>query len=284
MDIQLGKYTVQQGEQLPTRLAMLLWGMNGCGKTTLAATAPGKKLWINFDPDGPASITGLRDSTTNPKSALNNEILVVDLSGERNNVVEQFKREDALGLGKLLADDSIGIDTVVVDSVTRVSQMALEHTITSGMHKGATIERPSPGAYQGRNALTLRVVNDILIVTKKYNKNVIFITHEAAPNTNDDGVVQFITMSLGGQLPNLSASQLSEVWYMADNGKQRKIAVRPVRMYKPMKTRMFDIGPGVVPEFIWEYDINKPNEAFEIATWYNTWREGNGRKIQFPKG
>lgn len=42
MEIELGQFKIKQGGEAPTRLSMLLWGPAGCGKTTLAATAPGK--------------------------------------------------------------------------------------------------------------------------------------------------------------------------------------------------------------------------------------------------
>lgn len=280
-DITLGGKPVHTGEELPSRLSMLIWGQPGCGKTTLAATAPGKKLWINFDPDGPVSITGLKAQHEGTDSALCHDILVLDLSGEPNRIVDGFKREDHLKLGNLLANDDIGVDTVVVDSLTRVSQMALEHSLASGSHGKATIERPGVSVYGARNALTYRLVVDILQVTKKHNKNVIFITHEAAPEKNDDGVLIAVTMALGGQLPNLSSSQLSEVWFMSDTGKDRRIAVRPVRGYKPMKTRMFSITQGV--EFKWDYDIDKPNVNMEIATWWRSYTDGKGKKLELPK-
>ena len=38
------------------RVSMMLWGSAGCGKTTFANTAPGKRLYINFDPDGTSSL------------------------------------------------------------------------------------------------------------------------------------------------------------------------------------------------------------------------------------
>jgi hypothetical protein len=279
----LGGKTVSRGDELPSRLSMMLWGPPGGGKTTLASTAPGKKLWINFDPDGPASIVGLQGQHEGSSiaTALHNDIHVLDLSGEPNKVIDGFKRDDHLGLGKILADDTIGIDTVVVDSLTRVSQMALEHSLASGNHGRATIEKPGQSVYGGRNALTYRVVVDILTITKRYNKNVIFITHEGAPSTNDDGVVLFITMSLGGQLPNLSATQISEVWHVNDTGKERRILVRPARSLKPMKTRMFDITDGT--EFVWKYDINKPDPAYEIATWWKEYQDGKGKKLKLPK-
>lgn len=280
-EITLGGRVVTSGDELPSRLSMLIWGQPGCGKTTLAATAPGKKLWINFDPDGVTSITGFKNEFEGHATALANDLYVLDLSGEPNRVVDGFKRDDHLKLGPVLADDNIGIDTVVVDSLTRVSQMALEHSLATGNHGKATIEKPGQSVYGARNALTYRVVVDILTVTKKYNKNVIFITHEAAPQTNDDGIVLAITMALGGQLPNLSSAQISEVWFMSDTGKERRIAVRPTRGYKPMKTRMFDITNGV--EFKWDYDINKPNPKMEIATWWKEYQDGKGKKLALPK-
>jgi len=285
MEIELGNYKVTSATDAPTRLAMLIWGDAGCGKTTLAATAPGKKLWILFDDEGLASVVGLRDQLeqSHPKlsTALKNEILVLNLSHERNNIIDKFKMDDGLKLSKLLSDDTLGIDTVVVDSVTRLSQMALEHSVASGIHKGALIERVSPGAYGGRNALILRMFVDIMNITGKYNKNVIFISHEAAPTTNDDGAVTSVTMMLGGQLPQLTTQKLGEVWYMKDMGaKGRKIAIRPFQYYKPMKSRMFDLSSG--SDFIWNYDIDNPNVDFEIATWYKNWRDGNGKKIKVP--
>lgn len=273
--------TVSRGDELPSRLSMLIWGPPGGGKTTLAATAPGKKLWINFDPDGPSSIVGLKAQHEGKETVLTNDIFVHDLSGEPNKVIDGFKRDDHLGLGKVLADPDIGIDTVVVDSLTRVSQMSLEHALATGNHGRATIEKPGQSVYGARNALTYRVVVDLLTITKRYNKNIIFITHEAAPTTNDDGVVLFITMALGGQLPNLSAAQISEVWNLTDTGKERRILVRPARSLKPMKTRMFAIDSG--PEFVWKYDAQKPDREFEIATWWENYVNGGGKKIAFPK-
>lgn len=281
MEIELGNFKITNAEDSPSRLAMLIWGDAGCGKTTLAATAPGKKLWILFDDEGLSSVVGLRKQHEGRETALNNEILVLDLSHERNNIIDKFKRDDGLGLGKILEDDSIGIDTVVVDSVTRLSQMALEHSVASGIHKGALIERVSPGAYGGRNALMLRMFVDIMNVTGKYNKNVIFISHEAAPSTNDDGAVTSITMMLGGQLPQLTTQKLGEVWYMKDTAKGRKLFLRPYQYYRPMKSRMFDLsGPS---EIEWKYDIDNPDPKFEVATWYKEWKDGGGKKITVPK-
>jgi hypothetical protein len=135
-------------------------------------------------------------------------------------------------------------------------------------------------AYGARNILTYRMFVDIFTVTKRYNKNVIFITHEAAPNTDDQGNTLFITMALGGQLPALGSSQVSEVWHLSDTGKERRIAVRPCRARKPMKSRMFDSSQS--PEFVWKYNINDPDPKMEIATWWKEYQDG-GKKLELPK-
>lgn len=287
MEIELGSYKVQSAEDAPTRLAMLIWGDAGNGKSTLAATAPGRKLWILFDDSGLVSITGLKASLneSHPEldTALKSDILVLDLSAERNNIIEKFKQDDPLGLSRILGDDSIGIDTVIVDSVTRISQMALEHQISSGTHKSAKLELPGMGSYQGRNALLLRMFVTIMNVTAKYNKNVIFIAHEGAPSTNDDGAVTGISMSLGGQLPQLVTQKLGEVWYLRDSGvKGREIFLRPFQYYRPMKSRMFAMSDGKPTSFKFKYDIENPNVDLEIATFYRRWKDGGGKKLQVP--
>jgi hypothetical protein len=286
MELVLGGKTLTQGSEQTPRFSSLIWGQAGCGKTTLAATAPGKKLWINFDPDGPSSVTGLSTLHAGKDTALSHEIYVHDLSGEHHKITEQFKKDDHLGLGKLLSDETNGIETVVVDSVTRFAQLALENVVHRDIGKGGSwspsIETPGQTAYGARNILTYRMFTDIFTITKRHNKNVIFITHEAAPHTNDKGETLFITMALGGQLPILGSAQLSEVWHVTDTPQGRKIAVKPCRGFKPMKTRMFT-ATTAEPEFVWNYDIMKPNTKMEIATWWKDWNDNGGQKISLPK-
>lgn len=262
--IMLGGMEVQSAPQA-TRLSALIWGPAGCGKTTLASTAPGKKLWLNFDPDGTASLFGRDD------------VVVLDLSTLKpETLVDKFRTDERLGLGKFIQEHNI--DTVVVDSLTAYAQIALDSYV--GKEGKSTIEKPGISAYGARNSLTLRLIQAVLRETGRNNTHVIFITHEDAPVTNDDGGVLYITMQLGGKLPDQAALQISEVWFMSDNGKKRTIAVRPCRNRKPMKSRMFDTSVDL--EFDWLYQVNKPDPKYELGTWYNNWRE-SGKKIQVPK-
>lgn len=262
MELKLGQIAITPAKTRPARFTCLLWGDAGCGKTTLAATAPGKKLLINFDPEGPASIS-TRD-----------DVDVADFSEANPAIAEKFKHDNVLGLREAIEH----YDTIIVDSLTNATQLALMHGIAGT--KGATIERPSPGAYGVRNALTLQLVKNMLVLTGKYGKHCIFIAHEGSPIANDDGVVLKITLMLGGQLPNSAPKDLSEVWAVTDTGRERRIAIRPVRMRSPCKTRMFDSSDAA--EFVWKYDPEK-NTGMTIEGWWNKWIEGGREKLPVPK-
>ena len=69
---------------------------------------------------------------------------------------------------------------------------------------------------------------------------------------------------------------------MSDTGKERRIAVRPVRLRKPMKTRMFDAHK--IPEFVWKYDAYDPESTSEytIESWFERWKANDFNKLPIP--
>lgn len=240
------------------RLSMLLWGASGVGKTTLACTAPGKKLLILFDPDGDASIGGRDD------------VDVLDLTSAPNSVVEQFKLQDKpLGLDRVIEE----YDTFIFDSLTSAQHISVMYAVTKS--KGATIERPSLQGFGMRNALITQIVKNLLRLTARHNKHCIFIAHEAAPDYDDEGIVREITLSLGGQLKTAAPVDFSEVWFVEDTSRQRRIAFRPCRKRRPMKSRMFETTGS--PEFDWTHT------GTELADWYAKWRDNGWKKIAPPK-
>lgn len=272
-----------EGVQIPSlhdtdqRFSLLLWGLAGCGKTVLAASAPGNKLFINFDPDGPVSL-GAR-----------NDVVVIDLSAEKFAVVDKFRNDDdpmlsvgdkSYRLSKIITD--LSIETVVVDSCTAYSQLAVEKGISAT--SGATLERPSPGAYGARNAITLRMMTNMLRLTKRLGVHMIFITHEDDAGVKDkEGNIMHITMLLGGKLGQQVALQISEVWYMQDDGKTRKVLVRPGRMRKPMKTRIFDATKTI--EFETKYDQFGPDAPYgkhSLAELIQKWKDNGRNKVPLP--
>lgn len=261
--LMLGQRELTAPSAVDARMSVLLWGMAGCGKTTLAATAPGEKLWILFDPDGANALIGRDD------------IHILDLSGEKHAITERFKADDPFGIEKLLKDRP-QIMTVVFDSVTTFSILATENAVAA--IKSATIENPGMKGYGHRSALVLRACVSLLRLTKRMNKHMILIAHEDTPTTNEAGDVMFITTSLSSKMSNNIGIQLSEIWWMNDTGKERRIAVRPVRSHTPMKTRMWDARAG---EFVWKYDAIKW-EGDGIAQWFNAWQQGGGHKLPLP--
>jgi len=246
------------------RLAMLLWGDAGCGKTTLAATAPGRKLFIMFDPDGALSLS-VRD-----------DISVLDLS-DRNylTVMGEFRKDDPFTLGRFLAAQP-DIDTVVVDSMTTLAYMALLEAVSRG--KSSTIEQPGMNGYTWRNAVVLRAATSIMQITKRLDRNVIFITHEGSADRDTEGRVISVTMALSEGVANQVGLRLNEVWWMRDTDGKRFIAVRPCRQHKPMKSRLFD-----APQMEFEWHYSPDTQVGEgIADWFEAWQANKGKRIPLP--
>lgn len=256
-EVKIGGVPIKKAGTKEQRMSLLLWGASGTGKTTLACTAPGKKLLILFDPDGDASI------------AERDDVDVVDMSQARNSIVDQFKQSGVMGIDKIIDQ----YDTVIIDSLTNAQHMSVMHAVT--VVKGASIERPSLQGYGHRNALITQLVKNLLRLTAKHNKHVVFIAHEASPQINDSGVVTAITIALGGQLVTAAPVDFSEVWCLQDTGKTRRILIRPVRNYKPCKTRMF-VTTGS-PEFTWDHT------GSEVADWFSAWKDAGYKKQPLPK-
>ena len=273
MEMKFGNFTAETPSASTERLSLLLWGSSGCGKTTLASTAPGKKLWLSFDPDATQSIYGRDD------------FMFINMAKEKpRDVVEEFKAESkCLQLDRLLKESPDLFDTLVVDSITSFKEIAYPYAIavaqSTAKGKSSTIEDPGYAGYGNLNTWVRQLVDNLLRVTARHNKNIIFICHEDKPSTNDDGAVMFITIMLGGSLSEQVPVKISETWWLSDDGKQRKIAVRPCRQRKPMKTRMFDATSA--SEFVWRYDaLTRTGDGIE--QWFNSWLSA-GTKIPLPK-
>jgi hypothetical protein len=259
-------------------MAVLLWGASSCGKSTFAATAPGKKLWLSLGDQEHVSVQH------------RNDVKVADLSSlTPEEFFKYAKSDNPFDLDHILAENT-EIETVVFDSGTALVHLALQQAINSNIgasRRGGfvpTIEDPGQAAYGARNALTMKVLNGLLRTTSKHGVHLIVTAHEADPTTDiRDGreVTTHINVQLGGQLMNNVTFRLSEIWYMSMIQNVRKLAVRAnVRLRRPMKTRMFS-GKGDA-EFILEYDADMPDgDQMTIARWYNEWSD-NGGKIMTP--
>jgi hypothetical protein len=147
-----------------------------------------------------------------------------------------------------------------------------------------TVEEPGQSAYGARNALMLKVLTGLLRVTAKHGVHLIATAHEADPVMEiRDGkeVVSHISIMLGGQLVNNVTFRLSEIWHMSANKENRRLAVRSVRLRRPMKSRMFSSSSDA--EFELKYNAELPDKGqMTIARWYGEWAK-KGMKIN-PNG
>lgn len=244
---------------------MFLWGLPGCGKTHFAGTATGKRLWINFDPEGTASL---------PES---DDTIVLDYANEPiESYMKQVQSANPFNLEGIFKDHP-DIQTVVVDSVTRFVQNAVAYSV--GRAPGATFENPGKAGYGYRSRFTLGLINSMLLVTGKHDKNIIFIGHEGPPLTNEAGVIQAVTIMLGGDMGVSVPMQISEVWHMSERNFERTVQVRQIGLHKPMKTRMFDASK--------RSSFTSSNTAspslITLSDLFQKWKENKGNKLELPK-
>lgn len=267
--IMLGMTELLAPQPAALRMAAIIWGVSGVGKTTLASTASGIKLWVLFDPDGLSSLMS--------RIALRDDILLADFTSMEPNAVDRFRSQDPLKLGQTLKDNP-QIETIVIDSVSTFNEIALKWAVMNT--NGANEEAPTLPGYGKRNVYTANMVYNILRITTLYNRNVILICHEDSPQKDELTGRTFVSIMIGGGLQAQLPIKFSEVWRLSDTGKSRIIEVRQNPTYRPMKTRMFD--PGDKSSFEWKYDATTL-KGEGIAEWLQKWKANDGRKIPLPK-
>lgn len=269
---------IKELQTIERNLNMILWGEAGVGKTTLAATSRGNKLWLLFDKGGSDSIAGLKQNCNNPKSALNNEIYVIDASKMNpKEYIPRFKTYDPFSIERVVSNEQLNIRTIVVDSLTILSDDILAYYAQYGGYKGASVLKPTMEVYGARLATVKTFINDVMTIAAKHNKDVIFIAHEH-DKVNDEGSILETTLSLGGNLSNSIVPRLGEVWNVSiDRNGKRKISLYPVGRKKLIKSRMFDLNK--IKEIDWDYNFTNPNISLEISNMLDVWTEKGYTKL-----
>lgn len=275
----LGKYPVQHGPETPSRMAIILWGPPGDGKTTWAATAPGVKLWLSFGDNEHLPVSDRED------------VHVVNLAGLGfEDLFKETAGDNPFNLDRYLAENEV-IETVVIDSLTAIEYKGLQRAVANKVGASnrftPTMEAPGMSAYGGRNANVIEAMSGLLKVTAKHNVHVIFTAHEADPTLDKEGNIQYIAIALGGKIVNNMSWRLSEVWHFMQQrsgNRDRQLTVRAYGQRKPMKTRMFDQKGDA--QFVIQYDPDKPDDApgqHTIAGFYRQWIDNGKRRIPPPK-
>jgi hypothetical protein len=201
----------------------------------------------------------------------------MDVSEQDHTIINECKKTDPFGLTQIITDQ--GINTVIIDSITRVSSLALKYVVP--FNKGATDTNPTQGGYGMRNLIVVNFLDTMIKLTKRLNCNIIFIMHEGAPDKNDSGNIISVSMMLGGQLPGLVSKDISEVWLLSDSMGKRRISIRPERLRTPMKSRMFDQETDT--GFEWKFSPRTPDKGHTIASFWKQWCDGKEAKLMVPK-
>lgn len=262
MELKIAGVEVKKVDNTQKRLTLMLWGNPGVGKTVFASTAPGKKLWLSFDPDGTNSLDFVPEK---------DNIDIVDLSSVNYSVVKQGCNENCFGLEQYLRDDTY--DSVIFDSATTYLDLCLKLGI-EGI-KTATLAVPTMAGYSRKNSFFKQTMLNLIKLTGKYNKHLIIIAHEDSGTMDDVGNILEKAPIMGGSNNQSVAIMLSEIWYLGIFNGKRKIMFAPFSIFKKMKSRMVDTE--VCRQIEWNYDLEKGGHG--LNTWIDQWQKCGKKKI-----
>lgn len=257
-------------ELLNKRLSGIIWGDAKTGKTTWAMSLPGRKLLINFDPDGFMSVAHRDDFDT------------FDLS----NMPATEAISNAKKAAKYIVDNGDKYGSVILDSMTTLARIALEDAIERGIGKTKTftptLEMPGLQGYGGRTANVISVTEKIMRATGQRGLNCFFIAHKDDPTFDEDGknIVQH-TIMLSASIRNNAALRVSEIYHLAlASGNRRTVHLAPLGNLQPMGSRIFDTA--AVPKFALTYspDIPDDQQPTSLMSIINKYKAGNFAKLK----
>ena len=235
-------------DSLYKRLSGIIWGDAKTGKTTWAMSLPGRKLLINFDPDGYVSVAHRNDFDT------------FDLA----NMPATEAISNAKKVASWIVENGDKYESVIVDSLTTLSSVALEDAVLRCIGKTKnftpTLEVPGLQGYGGRTTNVQSVVEKIMRATGQKGLHCFFIAHKDDPEFDEDGknsVQQ--TLMLSAKIRTNAALIVSEIYQLSlAPGNRRTVNLAPVGHLQPMGSRIFDTVK--VPKFSLAYSPDIPDE------------------------
>lgn len=251
-----------------TRLAGIVWSDPKVGKTTWLMSLPGRKLLLNYDPDGFLSV------------AHRDDVDVIDFS---IMPPQDAARESAKVAGYIIENkDKYG--SIVVDSLTTMTDMALYDALYRGVGKSPkftpTLDTPGLTGYGGRNNVVNDVCAKILRASAICQMHCFFTAHMDDPQYDAEGkhIVEQ-TIMLSGKIKQKVAITVSEIYHLSQGGSTKKVHLAPYGVKKPMGSRIFDTT--IIKEFDLKYDISKPDEdqSCSLTSIINQWKAGDYKKL-----
>lgn len=255
--------------QLDTRLAGLIWGEAKTGKTTWAMTLPGRKLLVNFDPDGYTSV------------AHRDDFSLLDLS----QLPDSEQVNQAKKVGTFIQQSEDQYDSVIVDSLTSFATAALRDAVNRGVGKTPkftpTLDAPGLVAYGARTNSMISVIDGILRATSQRKQHCFFITHDEDPEYDDDGKhIVRQTMMLPAKSRKAASIKVSEIYYISRNSRgERTVYLSPFGVITPMGSRIFDTK--AVPKFTLQYDAMQDDAGQKdtLEAIFASWEKNGRRKL-----
>jgi len=269
----MAEMQIQKSEEIVHRLAGIIWGDAKTGKTTWAMSLPGRKLLINFDPDGYLSV------------AHRNDFDLLDLS--------VLAPSEAISQGKKAAtyivENADKYESVIVDSLTTLTNLSLYDAVLRGIGKSnifiPTLEAPGLSGYGARNNNANDIVDKIMRATGQKKLNCFFIAHTDDPEYDKKGenIVQH-TMMLSAKIRNAAAIKVSEIYHLSLGPNNRRVVyLSPFGNLKPMGSRIFDTK--VVSRFDLKYDPEKPDveQSDSLLRIISKFEKTKGKLKEAPK-
>lgn len=258
---------ITSASELKHRFAGIIWGDSKCGKTTYAASLPGYKLVINFDPDGFTSLSH------------RNDFDVLDLSSL--SPTDAIKQAQKVGTYILANPDKY--QSVIVDSLTTLTEASLLDAIYRGVGKSAkftpSLDAPGLTGYGARNTTVNDVISKILRATSQIGAHCFFLAHADDPEFEETGkTIMRQTIMLSSKIRNNVGLKVSEIWHMASTTK-RVIYTAPFGVKTPMGSRIFDTNRVKQFDLNYSYDKSDEEQPSSLLNIFKAWEEGGKQKL-----